>query len=186
MLKNPWRPTDIHHNTQKTIASTKPKINDRQRPTDSPQNPENQQHPPPKIQRQHYKTQNRTKSQPWSQPPSEIPEKKSNRISTIIHQIRPTTSIKSEQISAMIHDPSMRRRRENRWEERKKKKKEIYIYIYRERERERERSLGEMVRGRGRSLGEMVWRMRKWERREKRLGKETNTEEREKEVNKKW
>ena len=136
MQKNPWRPTEIHHNTQKTIASTKPKINDRQRPTDSPQNPENQQHPPPKIRRQHYKTQNRTKSQPWSQPPSEIPEKKSNRISTIIHQIRPTTSIKLEQISAMIHYPSMRRRRENRWEERKKKKKEIYIYRERERERE--------------------------------------------------
>ena len=56
--------SQIHHKTQKTTASTKPKISDRRRPTDSPKNPEKQQHPPSEIQRQHHKTQNWTKSQP--------------------------------------------------------------------------------------------------------------------------
>ena len=124
MLKNPWRPTKIHHKTQKKTTSTKPKIGDRRRPTNSPQNPEKQQHPPLEIRRQYHKTQNWTKSQP----PPEIPEKKSNRISATIHQIRPTTSInrsKSQPWSTIHHhhDPLVRRRRENRWEERKKKRK---------------------------------------------------------------
>ena len=102
----------IHHKTSIT-ATTKP--------TTHPPRSQPQPKPTTLIWRQHHKTQNRTKSQP----PPEIPEKKSNRISATIHQIRPTTSInwsKSQSWSTIHHhhDSSMRRRRENRWEEKKK------------------------------------------------------------------
>ena len=172
MQKNPRRPTEIHHKTQNRWPTeihkftTKPRKTTASTTKDSKTTPQN-----PKLD-QILATISATTRDSREEIKLNLSHNSPNQTNNI-HQIR----------ANLNHDPRSTTTTIHWWEEGgrigEKRGKE------REREREREKLGWDGERERKKLEWDGVTE-EKWERREKRLGKETNTEEREKEVNKKW